>query len=425
MQGQWWRLDALREEAKALRRLSAQGIPSYVDSFEAAVPGDQLHCILLRLDSAPRATLLDTVAALAADGWRPTKEQARTVKAQLLAILEHQRSFCPPFVHGSIGPDTVLIARAPHAVRSGDPEDAPGGGLSVWLVGPGWDDGHSTAGGDSAVDLQADADLRGAGAALAHFITLGGLRRRPPGALGNLAEALLAGRWPVGRMAGLGRGLQSEIRRMPAGCRPYARLVVTRDAAAAADSDDSATINDCESDSDRGAALELHLPAGELDCAATASLLYAIVWTVVAWCFAGGWVASRAWLTYLVFWRLICGLSLLHSALQVAQSVLEQATVVMTPRALVLTRRMGWLRTEVVVERADAGALRLVNGESGYWVEMGRWAIDSDAVRICAPMARAEAAWVYALLAASWPELAGKEGGEEEKDPDASAGAAD
>ena len=91
---------------------------------------------------------------------------AHTIAAQLHAILEHQLFFCPSYVYGSIGPGTVLIARAPRAARSGDPEDAPGGGLSVWLVGPGWDDGSSTAGRDGAVDLQADANMRGASAAL-------------------------------------------------------------------------------------------------------------------------------------------------------------------------------------------------------------------------------------------------------------------
>ncbi len=67
---------------KVLQRLSVPGIPSYVESFDAAVPGDHLHCLFLRLDSVepvlrcrPAGSLPD--APLAADppsrhdsGWR-------------------------------------------------------------------------------------------------------------------------------------------------------------------------------------------------------------------------------------------------------------------------------------------------------------------------------------------------------------------
>lgn len=437
MQSELWRLDALKAEAKVLQRLSAPGIPSYVDSFDAAVPGDHLHCLLLRLDSVPRDSHLHTVAALANDGWRPTEEQARAIAAQLRAILAHQRSFCPPYVHGSIRPDTVLIARA---ACSGD--DAPGGGVSAWVVGPGWDDGRSAAGGAGEADLPVGTDLCGAGAALAHLTTLGGSRRLPPGVLGDFTVALLAGRWPVsdsasaslpldqaaaalaaatlasggsrlGRLARFGRYAETVIRRRPAGCRPDARLVGTD-----APSSIGAAAADLPTCSDGGAAgagraamLELQLPAGGLRGLATTysglAATQALMLPLVVLCSGSFMMSDPILFLFLICFNLVYATLLTYTVAKTAQFVLARTTVAVTARTLLLTRWLGPIRSKLVVERKEAVALRLIEGLCGWRAELEHGAFSTVQIG-AAPMGRAEAEWVVALLVARWPELAAR-----------------
>ena len=440
MQGEWSRLDALKAEAKAIKRLSAPGIPTYVDSFEAAVPGDHLHCLLMRLDSAPRAARLDSVAALVDDDWRPTEEQAQVIQAQLGAVLAHQRSFCPPYVHGSIGAGTVLIARAPHAARSGHDYDAPGCGVSAWVVGPGWDGGRSAAGGDGGAQPSAETDLGGAAVVLAH---LTGSHCRPPGgALGaaplasrrspvaaadsassagllpdHSAAALAAAttaasRWSdQGRLARFGADAETVIGKRPAGCRPGARLVGAADGVGAAATDPPAH---GDGEAGRAAALELELPSRELTPALVAgvavllaNLLASLVFWLRLWYLSvfstiameSGFVLFLLGVTALLAW----------AAAAAVRSVLGRATLAVTDRALVLTRRIGWVRSarELKVERRDAGAVRLIKAaRSESWrVELEHGALPAVQVRARAPMARAEAEWVLALLVACWPEL--------------------
>jgi hypothetical protein len=84
-------------------------------------------------------------------------EQAFSVLAQLLAVLARQSTFCPPFVHGSVGPSTVLIARS-----SGD---APGDGVAWARTG---------AAGEAQRARMAQRTCRPprTGAALTHLTTL-------------------------------------------------------------------------------------------------------------------------------------------------------------------------------------------------------------------------------------------------------------
>ncbi len=84
---------------------------------------------------------------------------------------------------------------------------------------------------------------------------------------------------------------------------------------------------------------------------------------------------------------------------------LAGTTVTLTARTLVLTRRLGRARWEAVVDRSAAGALLLVEEEHGWRVELELDAFEN--LRLgTVPMARVEAEWVVAVLAARWPELA-------------------
>ena len=442
--GEWWRLDALKAEANVIKRLSSPGIPSYVDSFDAAVPGDHLHYLLLRLDSALHDARLDTIAALADDGWRPTEEQARDISAQLLAILAHQRSFRPPYVHGSIGPGTVLIARAPNAARVGD--DAPGGGASAWVVGPGWDGGRSAAGGDGAADPPPRTDLRGAGAALAHLATLGGSHRLPPGALGDLVNTLLAGWWPVpcsasgrpppdqsaaalaaakrkpgeswlGRLARYGGDAETVVRCRPAGCRLDARLVDSD-----ADSDGigaaAADLPACEdSGAGRAAVLELLVPSRELQPTPLTGIAFMLALAAVCfWLRVLQWYASFFFVIPPVIDKFLCDLAiatlLYLSAAATFDYVLEHATatVAVTARAMARVPVSRWWvgrprpARELVVERKNTAVLRLIEGSQGWKVEMDHGTLSTAIAD--EPWSRDEAEWVVALLVARWPELA-------------------
>jgi hypothetical protein len=376
--------------------------------------------------------------------------QAHAVAAQLVAILEHHRAFCPPFVHGNIGPSTVLIARSGRY--------SPGDGASAWLVGPGWDgwSGAADWGGaaepqaatdlrgagdatdsdilDSGSAMSESADLRGAGAALAHLTTLGGSRRRPPGELGDTVAALLAGLLPPSPLpqpqpvpvqssesplharlvARFGGGLDSVIRRRPAGSRPSARLART-------DSDgvgSAATAGLAARDgggAGREGVLELELPAGGLR-GIFRGFAGKAAYTVLAFAFWAVFLglAFNAFEQGKAFREgfLPCAVATLYLALmlalpvQAARLMLQRATAAVTSHALVLTRRLGWVRWAVVViGRGDAGALRLVEGGRGWRVEVEHGA-RADVRVGPASMRRAEAEWVAALLMARWPELA-------------------
>jgi hypothetical protein len=105
-----------------------------------------------------------------------------------------------------------------------------------------------------------------------------------------------------------------------------------------------------------------------------------------------------------MFLGLGCAFVLAHVPHATAQ-VPARTTVSVTARAMVLTRRLGWLRWERVVERADAGALRLIQRRDGWCAEVEHRALGSVELGV-RPVARVEAEWVVALLVARWPELA-------------------
>ena len=263
-------------------------------------------------------------------------------------------------------------------------------------------------------------------AAQARCSALGGQRRRPPGALGDLAEALLAGRWPAahssesfvglppdpsaaapasaegrgrpGRLARFGGGSASAIRRRPAGCRSDARLL------------------DPDAGGDGGGgggtrALELRVPArGARYVAASLSGVGAVtallahgLWLTVGFCLRS-FPSQPLLVAAPLFLGLLCAMWLADAAELLARSALARKTV--AAESLVLTRRLGWMRWRLESQRADTGALRLVDGPCGWRVEMelGVW----DLRLGNAPMAREEAEWVIALLVARWPELAGR-----------------
>jgi hypothetical protein len=280
-------------------------------------------------------------------------------------------------------------------------------------------------------------ERRSAGAAL--LAALGGSRRRPPGALGDLAEALLAGRWPaanssesfaglppdpsaaalaavegrgrLGRLARFGSDLASAIRRRPAGCRSDARLL---DSGAGGVGSAGCAPSTCDDGGGGGVCmLELRVPVRGMRYLVTSlaglgmvtALLAHGLWHMVGF-FAKRFPSQPLLLAAPLFLGLLCAMCFADAAEAWVRIKLARKTVAVTARSLVLTRRLGWMRWKLEAERADTGALRLVEGLYGWRVEMelGTYAVNLGN----APMARGEAEWVIALLVARWPELAGR-----------------
>eukprot|EP00898_Chlorokybus_atmophyticus_P008350 jgi/Chlat1/8516/Chrsp80S07811 len=99
----WKVLDMFHREARVMKSLEHPSIPEYLDSFEVDMEDDHKFYIVQRV--APGKSL----AALVADGWRPTEAQVLWIAFQLLQVLEYLSSLRPPVVHRDVKPENVIV----------------------------------------------------------------------------------------------------------------------------------------------------------------------------------------------------------------------------------------------------------------------------------------------------------------------------
>lgn len=98
----WKTLELFEREARTLEQLDHPAIPHYLDSFEADIEGERTFYIVQQL--APGQSL----AVLAAEGWRPTEAEAIDIATQILEILSYLHALTPLAVHRDIKPQNII-----------------------------------------------------------------------------------------------------------------------------------------------------------------------------------------------------------------------------------------------------------------------------------------------------------------------------
>uniref|UniRef100_A0A6T6AZH9 non-specific serine/threonine protein kinase n=1 Tax=Compsopogon caeruleus TaxID=31354 RepID=A0A6T6AZH9_9RHOD len=99
----WKHLEMFEREARTLRSLRHNRIPSYVDSFEVD-SGTNTEYVLVQ-NLAKGRSLQDLVD----DGWRASEKQVRILMEQMLDVLDYLGSLSPPVIHRDIKPSNVVI----------------------------------------------------------------------------------------------------------------------------------------------------------------------------------------------------------------------------------------------------------------------------------------------------------------------------
>jgi eukaryotic-like serine/threonine-protein kinase len=99
----WKALGRIETEAAALKSMSHQAIPRYVDAFRQDEPGSARFVLVM--ERIPGQSL----AAVAESGRRFTEGEIELMMAELLEILAYIHSLRPPIIHRDVNPKNIIV----------------------------------------------------------------------------------------------------------------------------------------------------------------------------------------------------------------------------------------------------------------------------------------------------------------------------
>lgn len=160
----WKQLELFEKEAKAMRQLSHNGIPAYIDYFEVDSDGDRGYFLVQELVEG------SSLAQMVQAGWKPSKQEVERIAAELLSTLSYLQK--QQVVHRDIKPENILI-------QGGQP------GGKVYLTDFGGAHQSAAENSDEAEDIEmgtvvgtygymAPEQLRGAARPASDLFALGG-----------------------------------------------------------------------------------------------------------------------------------------------------------------------------------------------------------------------------------------------------------